>query len=441
MKKTILLLSFFAISFYLSAQYTVSTYAGTGYGWYIDSTRLYSQFNQPFGMCLDQYGNIFIADNGNHRIRKIDLNGQVSTYAGSGINGYLDGPSLAARFSSPTDICIDAAGNLYVSDLQSSTIRKIDNLGMVSTIAGSGTPGFLDAPGTAAYFNGPRGICLDNDGNIYVADSWNHRIRKIDVTGNVTTYAGGGTQMGGNSVGSFVDGNAGNARFYTPCGLAIDSVKNIYVADAYNHRLRKIDSLQNVTLLAGRGGSGPGSGASVDGDISTAYLNTPTAVFFRNGKLYFSDTYGNKIRTLLHDTVSTLAGYGLAGLVNGNAATARFNYPRALYVNTAEDSIFVIDCNNHAVRLITRGTIGIEEINNAFNVYPNPSENTFYISDTKNYWNNCSCISLNGKLIHSEMINNINTTEIRLPDASPGLYYCRLCSDSKMVGVRLEVVK
>ena len=122
--------------------------------------------------------------------------GIVSTYAGTGVSGWKDGKSDSARFNSPTDLCVDDSGNVYVSDFQNQRIRKISNTGNVSTIAGSGLAGFGNGHGILARFNYPRGICIDKAGNLYIGDSWNHRIRKIDVSGNVTTYAGGGNSIG-----------------------------------------------------------------------------------------------------------------------------------------------------------------------------------------------------------------------------------------------------
>ncbi len=135
---------------------------------------------------------------------------------------------------------------MYVSDFINQRIRKISNDMEVTTIAGSGQAGYLEGPADEAKFNYPRGICLDDTGNIYIGDSWNHRIRKISTDGIVSTWAGGGTTIGVQSVGDYVDASDTAARFYTPCEVSIDQFNNIFVADAYNHRIRKIDPTRMV---------------------------------------------------------------------------------------------------------------------------------------------------------------------------------------------------
>ena len=233
---------FFTLSTYTSfAQNYVSTYAGDGTNGYADGDTSTCKFKGPFGMCIDNSGNLYIADNSNHRIRKISTDGTVATLAGTGVAGYLDGPGSTAKFNAPSDLCADADGNIYVSDFQNQYIRKITPDGTVSTIAGSGVAGFLDGTSSVAEFNYPRGICIDAQGNLFIGDSWNHRIRKIDVNGNVTTLAGGGDTIGVQSQGNYKDGSDTLARFNVPCGMSIDGDGNLYVADNKNHRVQKFN--------------------------------------------------------------------------------------------------------------------------------------------------------------------------------------------------------
>ncbi|MBI1938687.1 MAG: hypothetical protein HYS25_11265 [Ignavibacteriales bacterium] len=340
----------------LYAQHTVSSFAGTDSG-YVNGKLSEAKFNTAFGICIDKEGNIYAADSGNNCIRKIDADGIVSTFAGTGQTGNDDGTANAATFNSPTGICSDDMGNFYVADFMNHTIRKIDNEGNVTTLAGSaGNPGFADGYANQAQFNYPRGIAVDNEGNLFVGDSWNHRIRKITPDGNVTTYAGGGNQIGVDSKGSWVDGPDTTARFFTPCGAAVDNFGNVYVADALNHRIRKIDTFGNVTTIAGNGNSGWNNGSFADGANSSAILNTPTELFVTpDQEIIFSDTFGNRVRIINIDgTVSTIAGNGTAGFHDGESSNAMFNYPRGIAMDAAEDKIFVIDSKNFRIRLITK---------------------------------------------------------------------------------------
>jgi streptogramin lyase len=191
-----------------------------------------AQFKYPVGVCADPSGNIYVADNKNHLIRKITPAGAVSTFAGSEVIGNADGTGSIAQFEEPYGICSDASGNIYVADNVSSRIRKITPAGVVTTIAGSAGTGFADGNVSAAKFDQPDGICVDAQGNIYVSDYNNNRIRKITPAGAVSTIAGG---LQGNN-----DGPAGQARFYKPGNICLDNQGNIYVADRYNHRIRKI---------------------------------------------------------------------------------------------------------------------------------------------------------------------------------------------------------
>jgi hypothetical protein len=191
-----------------------------------------AQFDMPVAVCADAQGNIYVADNKNHQIRKITPAGLVSTFAGSGIAGNADGAGTAAQFEEPYGICPDALGNIYVVDNVSSRIRKITPGGVVTTITGSAGTGFQDGNVSVAKFDQPNGICIDPQGNLYVTDYNNNRIRKITPAGMVSTLAG--SQQG------FEDGPAAQAKFYKPGHICMDNQGNLYVADRYNHRIRKI---------------------------------------------------------------------------------------------------------------------------------------------------------------------------------------------------------
>lgn len=337
----------------LFAQYFVSTFAGSDSG-FVDGSLTETKFNGSFGICIDKDGNLYIADSGNNCLRKISTEGIVTTFTGIGEVGNIDGDRLTATFNSPTGICTDDNGNFYVADFLNHIIRKIDSEGTVTTFAGSGQPGYADGFAEEAQFNFPRGIAIDASGNLFVGDSWNHRIRKITPDGNVTTYAGGGSDIGPNSKGSYFDGSSDQARFFTPCGVACDLFGNVYVADALNHRIRKIDSSGNVTTIAGSSDSGWNNGGFSDGDYKSVLLNTPTELCISfDEEIYFCDTFGNRVRKISPDgNVTTVAGDGTPGFMDGEGTLSKFNYPRGIVLDNAENKIYVIDSKNFKVRLI-----------------------------------------------------------------------------------------
>lgn len=354
MKLNILSLSaclFFALD--TSAQNYVATYAGNT-GGLLNGDSTIAKFNNPVGICADRLGNFYITEAGNNTIRKIDRQGIVTTYAGAGIAGFLDGNAATARFNQPWGICVDDSLTLYVSDFMNQRIRKITAAGMVTTIAGSGIAGLKNGNKDTALFNYPRGISVDKAGNIFVADSWNHRVRKIDTAGFVTTYAGSGLNIGVSSVGSLKDTICSEAAFYTPTGLAWDTAGNLYVADAYNHAIRKIDPNCKVTTITGGKGSGPFGGDFEDGACSTALHNTPTELFWdrEENVLYFSEIGNQRIRKVDLGTnqVTTAAGSGLMGKSNGRIDTATFDNPRG--IAKRDGAMYICDYNNHQIRKI-----------------------------------------------------------------------------------------
>ncbi len=345
-----------------AGQATVSTWVGNGMAGYVNGTGLQGRLNEPFGIARDKNGNIYVADSKNNRIRKIDSKGNISSLAGSGVAGFRDGPADSARFSSPSNVAVDDSGNVYVADFTNQRIRKISIAGMVTTMAGSGQEGYLDGMALTARFDYPRGIVLDRMGNIYIGDSWNHRIRKMDVkSGMVSTYVGGGTAMGVQVEGGYKDASDTVARLNTPCGLSIDTSGNIYVADANNHRIRKIGTDRKVTTLGGSGMTGKVNGGFKDGTLLEARFNTPTEIYFtEKGGILVGDTFNNRVRRLLgNGDVTTVAGNGVAGRREGVDSLAQFNYTRGIAANFRGDSIFVSDFNNHSIRLISLPTVGI----------------------------------------------------------------------------------
>lgn len=238
----------------------VRTIAGAAYPGVEDGSVLTATFSDPFGIVVDKRGNVILADAGqSNRIRRITVDGKVETIAGSS-EGFADGDAGRAQFNTPSGIAIDKGGNLVIADTSNNRIRRLSADGRkVSTLAGSGVAGLKDGPGNEAQFDGPIGIAVDKQGNIFVADAYNDCIRQVSADGRVTTIAGTGLP-------GYSDGQAASASFDTPVGVAVDQQGNIFVADAGNHAVRKIATQGEVTTIAGTttGEDGQGTGVRLD---------------------------------------------------------------------------------------------------------------------------------------------------------------------------------
>jgi serine/threonine-protein kinase len=222
----------------------VTTFAGSTTTGSIDATGSAARFFDPTGITIDTAGNLYVADKYNNEIRKIATNGYVTTIAGSTTPGQADGISGVARFELPSGVCIDPAGNLYVADWGNNEIRKISSSGVVTTYAGSTTAGAGDGIGSAASFDIPAGICVDASGNLYVSEYGDGDIRKI-TSGAVVSRIAGSTALGN------ADGPGNTAQFNQPIGIVADALGNLYVADAANNEIRKITPAGVVTTIAG----------------------------------------------------------------------------------------------------------------------------------------------------------------------------------------------
>jgi streptogramin lyase len=314
----------------------VTTLAGTaGLLGSADGTGAAAQFTHPEGVAVDGSGNVFVADAYNSTIRKITPTGVVTTLAGTaGLSGSADGTGAAARFFLPQGVAVDGSGNVYVADSNSQAIRKITPAGVVRTLAGmAGVIGSADATGAAALFNGPQGVAVDGAGNVYVADTGNSTIRKITPAGVVTTLAGTAGPSGS------ADGTGAAAQFALPRGVAVDGTGNVLVADSNNHAIRKITPAGVVTTLAGMAGvigSADGTGAAARFSFPQGIAVDGA------GNVYVADVAGHTIRKITPaGVVSTPVGLpGLSGTVAGPLPASLYQ-PTSVAVDPATGELFI----------------------------------------------------------------------------------------------------
>ncbi len=329
---------------------------GMGFG-YLDGNINEALYLNPIGVEIDNSGNLIIADNGNNLIRKVNGK-EVNTIAGKietreltelALGLYKDGNAKEALFNRPVDMAVNSKGHLFVADSSNNCIRVIKD-GNVYNFAGGGKAGFKEGSKNSAQFNLPSGIAIDKEDNLYVADTLNNCIRKIDKEQNVSVFAGVPEKAG------YKDGSNNNALFLEPIGIAIDEKGVIYVADSGNQRIRKIED-GKVTTVAGSATAkdletGYYKGGLVNGKALKAEFNFPNGISFGdNGMLYIADTNNNCIRGLTKDgNVITVAGCGAAGIDGGKPLLARFNGPTDVeYYNGV---LYIADSLNSAVRII-----------------------------------------------------------------------------------------
>lgn len=318
---------------------TVTTVAGEGTAGFADGSAFSARFKAPYDVAVAADGTLYVTDFRNTRIRKI-ANGQVSTLAGSGEEGVVNGNGSAAEFEDPYRMAVDGAGNLYVLDDSDPRIRKISPAADVTVYTGTQQPGFLNGDISLAQFQANKGgIVSDAQGNVYIADTFNERIRKISVTGQVTTVAGDGTE-------GLKNGDAATATFRYPDGIAIDKDGNLYVADAGNLCIRKITPGGIVSTLAGSGSQGTN-----DGDAASAqFFFIGDIIADNKGNVYVTDE--DRIRKVSpQGNVSTIAG-STAGYQDGDGAQAKFRGPSGLGID-AQGNLYVADVINNRIRKIS----------------------------------------------------------------------------------------
>ncbi|MFE4217160.1 RICIN domain-containing protein [Streptomyces sp. NPDC056844] len=332
----------------------ISTVAGTGgAGAEGDGGPAVSaQVNRPIGIAMDRTGTLYVADYWGHRVRKITTDGRISTIAGTGVGtfGGDGGPAVRAQLKNPCGVAVDSAGNVYIADSENYRVRKVTPDGNIGTVVGasSSTTSGDSGLATAARLNRPTGVAVDSDGVLYIADYGGHRVRKIGTDGKISTFAGTGSgTFGGDG------GQAVSAQLRSPYGVAVDGEGNLYIADRGNHRVRKVTPDGNISTIAGTVSSGfSGDG----GQAASAKLDNPFSVVVDStGALYIADYGNHAVRKVTADgVISTVAGIGTGGIDgdNGPAAAAQLKNPAGVAVDCV-DTLYIADHNNNRVRKVS----------------------------------------------------------------------------------------
>jgi serine/threonine-protein kinase len=408
-----------------------STLAGSGIQGNTNGTGTSASFAYPNGVALDKSGNVYVADVDNGVIRKITPEGLVSNFTPRTLSlGY------------PYGVAVDDSGNLYVADNGPNLITKIAPSGVAITLAGGGTGVSTNGIGTAASFNHPIAIAVNDSGNVYVVDLESFLIRKITPNGNVTTLAGGGP-------GVYVNGIGTEASFSYARGVAADDSGNVYVADSENNVIRKISPTGLVTTLAGSG-----TGLDVVNGIGTdANFNNPYGVAVDSlGNVYVADAGNNLIRKITSGGfVTTLAGSGVQGFSNGDGENASFNFPSGVAVDDS-GNVYVADLGNNLIRKITISNSSIESSItlvrsvSEMKLFPIPATNQLTLGFTLENESEVKLelINTSGNLVSSTnsyygLGYHELTISVQLLPA--GLYVANIYANSQMTSQKVVVMK
>ncbi len=378
------------MGFYSSQAQIIRTYAGSGFG--AGGAGGYSgdhgpanmaQLNKCTGVAFDGAGNVYIADRDNNVVRKVNTLGIITTFAGTDTPGYSGNGNAAvlARLNHPCSVASDAAGNVYISDNGNNVIRIVSTAGIINTYAGNDTAGYSGDSGPANYasLNNPLGIAVDGTGNLYIADAGNHVVRKVDGAGIISTIAGNGTYGYSGDNGPAVE-----AQLSNPVDVAVDPYGDVFIADINNNVVRELlDSTGDIVTFAGNGTAGH---AGDGGDATNAQLFFPSSVSVDNGgSVYITDQGNNTVRRV--DSLGNISVFAGVPLTNGYSGDN--GDPTLAHLNSPSDvtadgwgRIYIADYGNNVIRLVTYdGVAGVLPVasKTGVNVYPNPSNGQFVL--------------------------------------------------------------
>ncbi|NCX95569.1 MAG: hypothetical protein EBX41_04010, partial [Chitinophagia bacterium] len=350
------------ISWGVKAQ-IITTIAGNGSGGYSGDggAATAASLNEPKGVAVDASANVYIADCFNNRIRKVNTSGIISTIAGNGSAGYSGdgGAATAASLSLPKGVAVDASGNVYFPDQNNNRIRKVNTSGVISTIAGNGSLGYSGDGGaaTAASLSGPYGVAVDASGNVYIADCFNNRIRKVNTSGVISTIAGNGYHDSTGRGGYGGDGGAATAASLNyPIGVAVDASGNVYIADYNNKRIRKVNTSGIISTIAGNGSPG----YSGDGGAATAasFNYSEGVAVDASGNVYIADSYDNRIRKVTMCATPIIAPIAGANTVNVGATVTLTDSTAGGAWSSSNNSIATVNSSG-TVRGVAAGAVTI----------------------------------------------------------------------------------
>jgi sugar lactone lactonase YvrE len=433
MKKNYAFLLFLCFQLSFSQYGNVSTIAGDGsQGYSGDGGPATSAVtNLPSDVVIDNSGNIYFSELTNCVVRKIATDGTITTIAGVVGNCSFDGdggPASVAKLDFPAGLAVDANGNLYISDRGNHRIRKVATDGIISTVAGNGTDGDSGDgdQATAANLDTPRGVAVDATGNIYISDWYNHKIRKINTSGVISTYAGTG-----DSGFSGDNGLATAAKLKSPDGIAVDAGGNVYFSDRSNDRIRKISTSGIITTVAGKGGFNAFSGDG--GQATDAEFNDPNGVALdATGNIYVVDRENNRIRKIGTDgIINTIVGTGTAAY-NGDGqvgTTTSINKPTGIAIDNSGNVIFS-DYNNQRIRKLEASPLSVNNFSkNIISFYPNPisGDQKLTIKSKENI-SEISILNSIGQLVNKVNLNS-EIYSASMDNLSKGVYFVKLINN------------
>ena len=395
----------------------------------------------PYGVAFDSHGNMYVTDGYNNRIRKINTSGIITTVAGTGVQGYNGDsiPATTAQIYRPVGITLDASDNIYFCDGYNNRVRKIDVAGIITTVAGNGdiTYNGDNIPATAAAISNPHCVALGHDGSLYITDCSNHRVRKVNTSGIITTIAGTGVSgySGDNAP-------ATDAMINFPYGIALDTAENIYFLDSYENVLRRIDGSGTIITVVGNGTTTP---LGDNGPATAGSLNGPGGISIGlDNTIYITDAHHERIRQVKEGVITTIVGTGTLGFSgdNGPATAAQIGLPGGIYVDKNTGDVFFTDFANDRVRRIG-WPLGVAEQTKSpilLNIYPNPTNGVFTcdITGQPDETFNISITDIAGRVVKTVELRSGLPTQVER--VLPGLYIVsavgRISSCSAMVLVR-----